>query len=114
MAVEWNKLMSMEATLTKLVTANVMAEATIGGWRTSDGESYPDPHPGKIVVFEDFYWRRFGNLCHPFLRKLCNYYRISICNLHPNYVLSMSVFITSVSRILASSPTSIYGGTFSA
>jgi hypothetical protein len=67
MAVEWNKLMSMEATLTKLVTANVMAEATIGGWRTSDGESYPDPHPSKIVVFEDFYWCRFGNLCHPFL-----------------------------------------------
>jgi hypothetical protein len=39
----------------KLVTADVMAEATIGGWRTSDGESYPDPHPGKIVVFENFY-----------------------------------------------------------
>jgi hypothetical protein len=55
MAVEWNNSMSMEATLAKLVTADVMAEAAIGGWRTSDGESYLDPRPGKIVVFEDFY-----------------------------------------------------------
>jgi hypothetical protein len=33
----------------------VMAEAVIGRWRTSDGESYPDPCPSEIVVFEDFY-----------------------------------------------------------
>jgi formylmethanofuran:tetrahydromethanopterin formyltransferase len=55
MVMEWNKSMSTEATLTKLVTAGVMAEAAIGGWRTSDGESYPDPRPGEIIVFEDFY-----------------------------------------------------------
>jgi hypothetical protein len=35
MAAEWNKLVSTEATLAKLVTADVMAEAAIGGWRTS-------------------------------------------------------------------------------
>jgi hypothetical protein len=67
MAAEWNKSMSTEATLTKLVTTGIMAEAAIGGWRTSDGESYPDPRLGEIVVFEDFYWRKFGNPCHPFL-----------------------------------------------
>jgi hypothetical protein len=94
MAVEWNKSMSTEATLMKLITTGIMAEATIGGWRTSDGESYPDPRPGEIVVFKDFYWRGFGNPCHPFLQKLCDYYRISICNLHPNSIVSMSVFIT--------------------
>jgi formylmethanofuran:tetrahydromethanopterin formyltransferase len=55
MAAEWNKSMSTEATLMELVTAEIMAEATIGGWRTLDGESYPDPRPGEIVVFEDFY-----------------------------------------------------------
>jgi hypothetical protein len=55
MAAEWNKSMSTEATLTKLDTASVMAEATIGEWRTSDGESYLDPRHGKIVVFEYFY-----------------------------------------------------------
>jgi hypothetical protein len=67
MVAEWNKLMSMEATLAKLVTTGMMAEVAIGGWRTSDGENYLDPHPSKIVVFEDFYWCGFGNHCHPFL-----------------------------------------------
>jgi hypothetical protein len=94
MAVEWNKSVSTEATLAKLVTAGVMAEATIGGWRTLAGENYPDPRPSKIVVFEDFYCRGFGNPCHHFLRKLCNYYRVSIYNLHPNSVLAVSIFIT--------------------
>jgi hypothetical protein len=94
MAAEWNKSMSTEATLAKLITAGIMAKAAIDGWRTSDGESYPDPRPGEIVIFEDFYWSEFGNLCHPFLRKLCDYYRISICNLHPNSILAVSIFIT--------------------
>jgi hypothetical protein len=66
-AVEWNKSVSMEATLVKLVTVSVMAEATISGWRTSADENYPDPCPSEIVVFEDFYWHGFGNPCHPFL-----------------------------------------------
>jgi hypothetical protein len=55
MAAEWSKSMRREATLAKLVTARVMAKAAISGWRMLDGESYPDPRPGKIVVFEDFY-----------------------------------------------------------
>jgi hypothetical protein len=55
MVVEWSKSMSTKATLAKLLTAGVMVEAAIGGWRTSDGESYPDPRPGEIVIFEDFY-----------------------------------------------------------
>jgi hypothetical protein len=92
MVAEWSKSMSTEATLVKFVTADVMAKVVIGGWRTSDGESYPDPCPSKIVVFEDFYWCGFGNPCHPFLHKLCDYYRINICNLHPNSVLSVSVY----------------------
>jgi hypothetical protein len=59
MAVEWNKSVSMEATLARLVTVDVMAEATIGGWRISPSENYPKPRPDEIVVFEDFYWRGF-------------------------------------------------------
>jgi hypothetical protein len=55
MAAEWKKSMRTEATLVKLVTAGMMAEAAIGGWRTSPGENYPNPRPGEIVIFEDFY-----------------------------------------------------------
>jgi hypothetical protein len=50
MAVEWNKSVSTEATLVRLVTTGVMAEAAISGWRTSADENYLDPR-----------------LCHPFL-----------------------------------------------
>jgi hypothetical protein len=100
MAAKWCKSMSTEASLGKLVTAGAMAEAAIGGWRTSDGESYPDPCHGEIVVFEDFYGHGFENPCHLFLLKLCDYYRISICNLHPNSVLSVSIFITLCESLL--------------
>ena len=37
------------------------------GWRASEGEGYPDPQPGEIVVFEDFFKRGFGVPVHPFL-----------------------------------------------
>jgi hypothetical protein len=43
-----------------------MAEATIGGWRTSTSENYPDPHPSEIVVFEDFIGMDLGILAIPF------------------------------------------------
>jgi hypothetical protein len=114
MAAECNKSMSTEATIVKLITASIMAEAIIGGWRTSDSENYPDPRPGEIVVFEDFYWRGFGNPCHPFLRKLCDYYRVSIYNLHPNSILAMSIFITLCESYLGIQPHFNLWRTFSA
>jgi hypothetical protein len=55
MIVEWTKSVSTVATLTRLVTAGVMAEAAISGWRVSPSENYPDLRPSKIEVFEDFY-----------------------------------------------------------
>jgi formylmethanofuran:tetrahydromethanopterin formyltransferase len=55
MVAQWNKSVSTEATLARLVTIGVMAEAVIGGWRISPNENYPDPRPGQIVVFKDFY-----------------------------------------------------------
>jgi hypothetical protein len=95
MAVEWCKSMSTEVTMGKLVTAEVMAKAAIGRWWTSDGKSYPNPCPSEIVVFEDFYWHGFGNPCHPFLH---------ICSLHPNSVLSVSIFITLYESFLGIQP----------
>lgn len=56
-------------------------------------EMTPDPYPGEMVVFEDYFLRGFGNPCHPFLRDLIECYKISICNLHPNSILHVSVFI---------------------
>jgi hypothetical protein len=56
-------------------------------------DSYPNPQPGEIVVFEDFFKRGFGVSVHPFLQGLCLYYEIGICNLHHNSIFLVSVFI---------------------
>jgi hypothetical protein len=89
---EWTKSSSMQATITKLVRMGILPEATIGGWQPSS-ERYPRPRDGELVVFEDFYLRGFGTPVHPFLRKLLNFYKISLCNLHPNSILAVSIFI---------------------
>ena len=67
MAKEWWKLKSNEQTIEDLVTMGVLHNKELAGWRATEGEGYPDPQPGKIVVFEDFFKRGFGVLVHPFL-----------------------------------------------
>jgi hypothetical protein len=111
MAAKWNKSMSTEATLAKLVTADVMAEAVISEWRTSDGESYPDPRPGEIVVFEDFYWH--GIHAIPFCESCVTTIGLASAISTPTLFLLYPSLSPSVSHISTSSPTSICGGTFS-
>jgi hypothetical protein len=45
----------------------VLHDKALEGWRASNSESFPDPQPGEIIVFEDFFKRGFGVLIHPFL-----------------------------------------------
>jgi hypothetical protein len=104
MAAEWTQSISTPAMIERLVNTGVLPVAVIGGWWTSIGESYLDPRPGEIVVFKDFYWRGFRNPCHPFLHKLCDYYRVSICNLHPNSILVVSIFIALCEAYLGIQP----------
>jgi hypothetical protein len=56
-------------------------------------ESFPDPQPGEIIVFEDFFKRGFGVPIHHFLQGLCLYYEIEIYNMHPNSILLVSTFM---------------------
>jgi hypothetical protein len=93
MSAEWTKSTSTKSSIRKFVNGGVLPDAAIEGWRPSIGESFPDPRPGELVVFEDFYWHGFGTPCHPFLRKVLDYYKVSLCNLHPNSIISISIFI---------------------
>ena len=93
MAKEWWKSRSNEQTIEDLVTMGVLHNKELAGWRAPEGEGYPNPQPGEIVVFEDFFKRGFGVLVHPFLQGLCLYYEIGICNLHPNSILLVATFI---------------------
>ena len=51
------------------------------------------PHTDEVVVFEDYFWHGLGFPVHPFLRDLLEFWVISLCNLHPNTILHISIFI---------------------
>jgi hypothetical protein len=46
-----------------------------------------------MAVFEDYFHCGFSNPCHPFLQDLVEYNKISLCNLHSNSILYISIFI---------------------
>jgi len=93
MAKEWKKSRSTTRSLNDLVGMGLLHNQELGGWRAPEGESYPDPRAGEIIVFEDYLKRGFGVPVHPFLQGLLLYYEIGICNLHLNSILLVSTFI---------------------
>ena len=52
MAKEWWKSRSNEQTIEDLVAMGVLHNKALAGWHAPEGESFPDPQPGEIVVFE--------------------------------------------------------------
>jgi hypothetical protein len=89
---EWWVSKSTDRSVNELIAAGVLHNRELAGWRLSVGDSYPDPEPGEIVVFEDFFKRGFGVPVHPFIQGLCLYYEIGICNLHPNSILLVCLY----------------------
>ena len=51
MAKEWKKSQSSVKSLNDLVDMGLPHSQELGGWRAPEGESYPDPRAGEIVVF---------------------------------------------------------------
>ena len=51
------------------------------------------PRTDEVVVFKDYFWRGLGFHVHPFLRDLLVFWALSQCNLHPNTILHISIFI---------------------
>jgi hypothetical protein len=52
---EWWKSKSTESTINDLVELGVLHNQELAGWRPADGDSYPHPQPGEIVIFKDFF-----------------------------------------------------------
>jgi hypothetical protein len=67
MMMEWWRSKSTEATINDLVGLGVLHNRELGGWRPAGSNSYPNPQPGEIVVFEDFFKQGFGVPIHLFL-----------------------------------------------
>ena len=82
-----------EVKLNGMVEAGVLPDCITAEWRPADGEPFPMPHTDEVVVFEDYFWRGLGLLVHPFLRDLLEFWGVSLCNLHLNTILHISIFI---------------------
>lgn len=90
---EWVTSIMGETTMNFLVEAGVLTDQATTGWRPAAGEPFPMPNTNELVVFEDFFWPGFGLSAHPFLQDLIEYDGVSLCNLHPNTILHILIFI---------------------
>jgi len=90
---EWVRSTSSEEVLNNLVVDGVHPDRASGGWHPAVGESFPTPHTDELVVFKDYFCHGFGFPVHPFLCGLIDYYGISLCNLSPNSILHVAIFI---------------------
>ena len=90
---EWMPSCTGEAELDRLVEASVLPDrVTTESWLAS-GEPFPMPHTNEVVVFEDYFWRGLGFPIQSFLGDLLEFWGVSLCNLHPNTILHISIFI---------------------
>lgn len=90
---EWVASSSSQEDLEDMVMDGILPDEVTAGWRPVEGELFPNPRAGEVVVFEDFYRWGFGLPAHPFLRKLLPYYGIALVHLNPNSILHLSIFI---------------------
>jgi hypothetical protein len=84
---------STKEDINKLVVMGVLPDRQTEGWTPAAGSKYTVPDTADLVVFEDYFIREFGVPVHPFVRKILDYYEISLCNLGPNSILHLSIFI---------------------
>jgi hypothetical protein len=92
-AEEWVRSISNEVALNALVVHGVLPDRTTAGWRPAFDEEFPMAHTDELVVFKDYFFCGFGIPIHPFLHGLIGYYGVSLCNLSPNSVLHVTIFI---------------------
>ena len=90
---EWAPSISNDMALNNLVVHEVRSDRATMGWHPTAGENFPTPHSDELVVFKDYFFRGFGIPIHPFLRRLIDYYDVSLCNLSPNSILHVAIFI---------------------
>jgi len=89
-----------------MVFEGVLHNQVTAEWRPAIGE--PTPDTSELIVFVAYFVRRFRIPAHPFLRKLLGYYDISLCHLHSNSILHISLFINLCEASSESLRTSIF------
>jgi hypothetical protein len=90
---EWVRSVSDETTLNNLVVHGVLLDGAMAGCRLVASEDFPTPRSDKLVVFKDYFFHGFGIPIQPFLRRLIDYYGVSLYNISPNSILHVAIFI---------------------
>ena len=90
---EWVKSTTTQKILEGMVFKGVLHDQATIGWCPAAGEPFLTIDTSELVVFVAYFARGFGIPVHPFLWKLLGYYGISLCHLHPNSIIHISLFI---------------------
>jgi hypothetical protein len=101
---EWVRSVSDETTLNNLVVHGVLPDRATTGCCLVAGENFSTPYSDELVVFNDYFFCGFGIPIHPFLRGLIDYYGVSLCNLCPNSILHVAIFINPCESYLGILP----------
>ena len=101
---EWVKSMTTQKILEGMVFKGVLHDQATAGWCPAAGEPFPTPDTSEPVLFVAYFVCGFGILAHPFLQKLLGYYGISLCHLHPNSILHISLFINLCEAFIGIAP----------
>jgi len=96
--------MTTQKILEGMVFEGVLHDQAIVEWCPTANEPFPTPDTSELVVFVAYFVRRYGIPAHPFLQKLLGYYGISLCHLHPNNILHISLFINLCEAFIGITP----------
>ena len=100
---EWVNSTTTQKILEGMVFEGVLHDPATVGWRPAAGEPFLTPDTSELV-FVAYFVGRFGIPAHPFQRKLLGYYSISLCHLHPNSILHISLFINMCEAFIGIAP----------
>lgn len=101
---EWVTSTVTQRNLEQMVIDGILQDQVTAGWRAAAGELFPTPDTNELIVFESHFVRGFGIPAHPFLQKLLDFYGITLCNLHPNSILHISLFINLCEAFIGITP----------
>jgi hypothetical protein len=101
---EWVVSSSTCEDLEEMVMDRILLDEAMAGWPSANGERFPNPRTGELIIFEDFYRRGFELPAYPFVRKLLAYYGIALIHHNPNSILHLSIFINLCEAYLGIEP----------
>ena len=96
--------MTTQKILEGMVFKGVLHDQATIGWCPAAGEPFLTIDTSELVVFVAYIVRGFGIPAHPFLWKLLGYYGISLCHIHPNSILHISLFINLCEAFIVIAP----------